>query len=839
MKLRNVYDALELKSYKEALNLVNKLLKKEPQSSLLKALKCNALYRQSRLNESVSIAKDIITHDVNDTSIAELIQDVLWESGYKEEIGLLYEKLSKANPQNERFHRDWFAAMVHFQDPSGQQKAAMTLYKNYEKQEYIFRAISSNMDLHRANQYGVTPASDKSLFGLLAYRMCQKSAKEKKIQRSEQFHLYIECVLAHNKHQEALTLLNSDLGRQFPEDIDLQVIRLQLLLTCEKWEEAHFVVSDAIQKGTDDWQYYNALVEIYLKLAHLNLTTLQKGRDYLLDQMKTGVKRNPHLAYVRLISRAFPQELLLASSDYYSNFKNRSVCFEDLHQYILLLDNADQKSFVAFVEQVVASQNTSVRGLQGLTLHEVTARVNSMKIEFLLSINNASDVQKRQFIEKCMHHYTAFLSHNDELEETDNTPGDDVLLLAIYTLLDVYDVKALSTTVVILESALSKSKYNYRIRLLLIHLYITLGAPSLAVKCYECLNIKQIQYDTMSHHLLTRISSIYPTNDTMNLMNGKVRRIYSANLEETPNMICLAYEHGTYSQIRDFFIFRERLEKSLWLYILEIECTWTARKLGDLYSAFPGPPPERWFDNRDQKVLYDATKLGQDIIEKVAHPNKDVGEEWTSIHLHIEGILCALAKGKDFRTHVSSLRSVLSTESDFSSQLSQTETWRVNLLLHLSEILGRAMDEKDLRGSIMEFQECLYKQNATPCKFTPGWEMLHSCNTILSVRQVLPLFRRASGLLQKQTDEVARILETAEKYLDDLARQIHECLDTYLEAKKLRDMLDCMSTQTSTIMSEIAGADCLGNFQSNENDTLQNLVNSQLDGIKVIRDRRK
>ena len=79
---------------------------------------------------------------------------------------------------------------------------------------------------------------------------------------------------------------------------------------------------------------------------------------------------------------------------------------------------------------------------------------------------------------------------------------------------------------------------------------------------YAGLHIKQVQNDTLSHILLSRISTLY--NDVMVIHETNVARsIYASNEEETPSQIFLAFVEGTYHNIPDFWDLWMRLRHSL------------------------------------------------------------------------------------------------------------------------------------------------------------------------------------------------------------------------------------------------------------------------------------
>lgn len=62
----------------------------------------------------------------------------------------------------------------------------------------------------------------------------------------------------------------------------------------------------------------------------------------------------------------------------------------------------------------------------------------------------------------------------------------------------------------ILERLCQDSPHNYQALLLLVRVYLLLGAGSLALSTFSKLSVKQIQYDSVAHILFTRLSTVHP-----------------------------------------------------------------------------------------------------------------------------------------------------------------------------------------------------------------------------------------------------------------------------------------------------------------------------------------
>ncbi len=177
---------------------------------------------------------------------------------------------------------------------------------------------------------------------------------------------------------------------------------------------------------------------------------------------------------------------------------------------------------------------------------------------------------------------------------TDNLPGDDACILAVMGLVRLADLDSkgfvspsaqayLLQAAALLDYSLSKSRYSYQSMLLLVRLYLILGAPSMAMELYPRLCIKQIQNDTLSHNLLSRLSTLHPfpitstattlsgdDRDPMSCL-GKGLQIYRRAANQMPDMARLALEEGSYHQIRKFLEFGDRVDNSICKFMWESE----------------------------------------------------------------------------------------------------------------------------------------------------------------------------------------------------------------------------------------------------------------------------
>lgn len=62
----------------------------------------------------------------------------------------------------------------------------------------------------------------------------------------------------------------------------------------------------------------------------------------------------------------------------------------------------------------------------------------------------------------------------------------------------------------VLDHLCRNSPHNYEALLLLVRIYLLLGAGSLALSTFSKLSVKQIQFDSVAHILFTRLSTVHP-----------------------------------------------------------------------------------------------------------------------------------------------------------------------------------------------------------------------------------------------------------------------------------------------------------------------------------------
>ncbi|KAF8453935.1 N-acetyltransferase B complex non catalytic subunit-domain-containing protein [Terfezia claveryi] len=483
-------------------------------------------------------------------------------------------------------------------------------------------------------------------------------------------------------------------------------------------EPEEFAKSELPMIG-DDWalweNYLNATLELLtakgdlpagLDKESLKATTLKTVMRYVRPQDGKKATRNSELALVKLASLFHRQEeerpegtpkLVEACKRYFDSVGSKNCCFEDLGRYVDMFNEEEQEELLSYLRP------KGTNGEGKVTISRIAEQINVQKFVYFLRISplplsiqadlsTSDDFQcfkdlklsdltletlkqsltttLSQFAAMNMQIYFSALtpSLSSSLVVTDNQYGDDAALLAVMALLRLWklgDQKSdvpLLRAILILETLLTKSKYNYQALLLLTRLYHLVGAPYLAAsnEVWGRLNVKQIQTDTLGHWLLTRGSTIFPgpingnadpttATDLVNHLNRSLR-IYDSNRKQTPDMTVMALDRGTYGQILGFVEFERRLEGSVQRGAYEIDKRRAERLRGGPGTGegiapwkedmLEGPETGKVVDNRDFVVLVNFEKGKMRAEEKFLRLGKELpGVRWVRAFSLVEELV--------------------------------------------------------------------------------------------------------------------------------------------------------------------------------------------------------
>ncbi|KAE8351475.1 N-acetyltransferase B complex non catalytic subunit-domain-containing protein [Aspergillus coremiiformis] len=553
---KQIQDAIDGQNLKQALQLIDKRMKKGEDTKFLKAWKAHILYRhaddshrQRGITETLDLCKG--EPPATDLDTLDILYQTLKRMGDQAEtMRTLWEKASKAKPQDLDLQMRWFTYAFEGDDWKSAQKAAMTLQSNFPKtRKYYLWAIFLS---HLVATDQASSETDRKLFGTLAYRMVSKAAdsvppdpKEllsppRAIQGPEELLLLVKIFESQGRHDEIVKILDSEnLGlssRIIQHDWSFVGVKLSSLEKAEMWTQGLCYARDLLgihnneeERKTlqerDDWAVWKLLV---ISTRNINsqettVATLKFISDFLESVPKS---RNAQLARLDLIhsgvlaGNSKMGELVFACQQYFDSNKNKLYCFSDLQLYLTALD---KESVSKFVEYAFKGQEQSVK----CDPFKGVATINALKLEYCFMLLTdgtiASRSQVEDFISRCLQVYReADRPERSSAPSTiESQPSDDLCLLAAMSLIrfggawvsgtqDQIPNTILIRAAAILERLLVDSPHNYQATLLLVRIYLRLGAGSLALKAFSKLSVKQMQFETVAHNLFTRLATIHP-----------------------------------------------------------------------------------------------------------------------------------------------------------------------------------------------------------------------------------------------------------------------------------------------------------------------------------------
>jgi N-terminal acetyltransferase B complex non-catalytic subunit len=214
------------------------------------------------------------------------------------------------------------------------------------------------------------------------------------------------------------------------------------------------------------------------------------------------------------------------------------------------------------------------------------SEVNSLKIDYLLCISKpavSDSTRVQKFICNCLNLY------NRSAKELDDS-GDEACILAIMALIKLDKMESNSAythllqAMSLIENLRDDSQDNYKATLLSLCVSQLLGLGSIALAAFHDLSLREIQYDTLSHLIYTRISTLHPFAVTLRSMKSLDDR-HKDSLEGVQfalkwkdkavngflNFMSSGLESVYFDKILEFSKFKERLERSFTRGLLHIE----------------------------------------------------------------------------------------------------------------------------------------------------------------------------------------------------------------------------------------------------------------------------
>ena len=627
-----IYDAIDTGNNRLAIAKADQLIKTATPSPLAKVLKCIALVRLGEYKEAGELSDEILKGRI-DMSMLYPLKFVLPRLDRTTQLAELLMEASQAHANDPELAEDAVKAMV---------RAKMFQRAGQELMRRL-RTDKSPRNFWRYLQVAILLSKQLEPPGSrLALQVAERLMNDQEIddtsfnEETLWLYLFFHMQLGKGKVQPAIEIFD----KTHPKHLLNNSLALQFLYRegCELSGNFARILDDCkarINAGDRNWAVYTSFIH-----AAFVLQSEQANKTLEPDVYEAIVRaaeqdkwsdRGSFLGVLELLRRAaissIATEPLLQHlgkdnaalvCDFYGRFCSKPSCFEDLLPYAKGLDRNGRDALLARA----ASQKTNLE-----TIDAIQKYINAEKLEALLRPPKSPE----QATEKSQQHMLAYVESlkHVRLPDTEMQPGDDLALLAAYSLLEQKGTDADVDAAVIAAYGCSQSRRGYRLRLLLMRLLQRLGCLKAATEHFGSLGVRAIQYDTLSHYILSRTSAFGGTQTLAfeEDLHIQMEDFFQSSKYEIPECTCTAFSNGKFSQVTELNEFDSQVQRSTSRAIAQIDFVrseliredLTAEKfsaLKDNVSCLLSLLQQKPFhDHQDHSLLPSYTSKGKSLDE--------------------------------------------------------------------------------------------------------------------------------------------------------------------------------------------------------------------------------
>lgn len=689
--------------------------------------------------------------------------------------------------------------MVHVNNYSGIQKSTMALHK-YGQRKYTLWAV---FGFYMALKSGSASKAEKMIFPQLAIRLFDGM---KPLLNAQEGYLQALVYQIANKKKELAEFLKSDQVKTW-DLLDLNVLIPPALEEVEDWEglQSH-CIDYLVEKKRDDWNHWKALLLTFEKL-----NTPAKAIELITSYKKS---QNSLLAMVEAASRDISGALPIneAAENYFNFMSKKRSTFPDLIKYVSL-KNFDQAKWLAFLDQV--------------DCNDQIVKVNVEKFKFLHREDNL-DVDA--FVKTQVKNYEQYQVQLKAKDAKDYHPADDFLLISALAILEQsQDKVSLEKAAVLLELAALNDKHQFFVRLWLVRIYLRLGAFNLAKGHYKILKVSKIQHESLSHFMLTRLTSIFPD---FGVLYDAFEQYETANNEITSYLL-QAFEKGSYTQLESMNDLQRIMKSSVSRGIIQVEIRKTKQfQTIPKLEALTTLKIDGMADSRDFDIMFDIPRPGQERTSQLPGLTlgPKLGQKWVNVHQIKYNILKSLVKGtEDLKIESDALKQAISDSED---EVTEIEKWSLQVV-HLLSV--SALDKKKdqhystLLAKLAEAEPIVARagsQSELQGQFS--WPQLHVLYTVLETVKIVADY---AELLSKHKSSIqfntAAVTALKPKLENGLYAQVR---DSAAAIKNKRD-----ATVQNELDAVVNWSGKLG-FTGVFRNSIDHIAESVIEGIAVNQD---
>ncbi|RDI80028.1 hypothetical protein Vi05172_g10050 [Venturia inaequalis] len=463
--------------------------------------------------------------------------------------------------------------------------------------------------------------------------------------------------------EELLGILDSDdIGIESSvgkNDVEFVRVKIDILKRLKRWDDLASLCTSSLDKlcqqqeqktsaaediptslaWADDWYIWENMITSKSKLEQASDDVTGLLKRYLALNTK-----NRNAGRASLLNQCINNKsgLIDECKRFFDLHKSSRSCFEDLRQFLLELDEDERDALVSHAVATSSLAEPITNKSEKEASRWILAAVNSLKISYMLSISKSGDAnqshQTNDFVLSCLKVYTVSASI-----PTDS--GDDASILAVMALLKLReDGKSLVKAAYLTEYLHAISSDNSRGTLLSLLVSQLLGYGSITMSAFQQLSLREVQFDTLSHLLYSRISTFHPNRVELRStrsVDDRYKDPFSGisfalqwprkAISTTTNFMSKDLENVYFDKIIEFSAFKERVETSLTPILLKLERRRVAR-LTDRTSAITEESLVHFdrakSDNRDFYSVPSFENAAAEPLEKLIFPGPRLSTYW-------------------------------------------------------------------------------------------------------------------------------------------------------------------------------------------------------------------
>uniref|UniRef100_A0A915PFP9 N-terminal acetyltransferase B complex subunit NAA25 homolog n=1 Tax=Setaria digitata TaxID=48799 RepID=A0A915PFP9_9BILA len=730
-----------------------KVLKKHPTTHCAKVLKALALIRADRVSEAWPLIDEVESvRDDFDENTLQALCHCFKEAYTPERISVLYEKICARYPRNEQYLTHLFMSYVRVRNYKQQQKTALALYKEFQRNPYYFwnvmsivmQAITGDQNLAQSTLYP------------LAEKMVTKMIDSNLIQAEAECDLYVLILENSRQYAKAALFLEADsLARRHIKH-PAQFLFYNILRLYQLDGDHETVIERTIselENNPDDWSLWTFLFDS--TFASVKNVDKEEARKRLLDRiierilslvdrtqtLNEPLLRGPYLARLTMVKKLFENEVITRSQldtlklsdpeeylfEYINLFHSKPCCYVDLKPFLFLIRNEQISGFIQRISDFIDAMKKEYNGEKEKTTDVHWADIVYQRLRRGLGLHEKlSAVEKRQAVTYMVKMIACCL--------------DSDLAAAVYAhlaanlLWDLYvdngDAEALYEMILLLEWVVKNHPSDPISAVVLCKAYSSIGVTTQVQRFMRALDIKYIQRDTLGY-LAYGLLEQYGRFSSAILHYTELAAFFDQTEKEISECLTTAYKNGSFLQVPRLVEFLNKINKSFIAVGVDIQvralsACFAVDKVQIILDTMYGDEEPIDFlgleDNRDFGVIpsFDASKEQQRLDEMKQHTYCEQCDAMKLSHLLMKSI-AAISHSKCTPKNLSVFLDQLKSHIEYCRQTYKESGSSPNLLqspppLYLNELINTPKIDLLMlllksASSVVEYSEHIMSSN--------------------------------------------------------------------------------------------------------------------------------